>query len=271
MALPPDLVFVRHGESEGNIANRAAREGNFEHYEAGLAERPGHDLRLTEKGIGQAQASGEWIRDNISEWFDAYYASYYLRTRETAAHLELRDAKWRLHPFLHERRLGQISGMGYYKDDQDIDISERDEDPLWWLPPNGESIMDVAHRSYTALGTLHREHDERGADKAIVVTHGDVLASMRLLLERMNELTFTQWMQSDEASDHIFNGQVLHYTRRIDPENRNSDLASAPTHLRSVYPWDMARSTNEWRQIERPTYTNEQMLEGVEYRPRIVP
>lgn len=65
MAMPLDLVLVRHGESVGNAAIRDAKEGR-------PAPPPDqqHSSRrwlLTERGKAQAAAAGAWLRENRLE------------------------------------------------------------------------------------------------------------------------------------------------------------------------------------------------------------
>lgn len=63
------IVLVRHGKAESHAADDASRA-------------------LTEKGLAQAQATGEWLRDALGDLGGArLLASPYRRAQETAAPL----------------------------------------------------------------------------------------------------------------------------------------------------------------------------------------
>jgi broad specificity phosphatase PhoE len=89
MAMPNDLVFVRHGESEANIIQKADKAGAPHENHEIVSERPDWEQRLTDEGIRQAQQAKKWIDANLggAASFDLRYFSPFLRTRETAAHL----------------------------------------------------------------------------------------------------------------------------------------------------------------------------------------
>src|SRR3990170_8107458 len=111
MAMPNELVLVRHGHSEGNFVADTSRRGDDSLYTTDFRERPGHRWRLTKEGANQARAAGEWILRNIGERFDRYYVSPYVRTRETAALLGLPEAEWRIDQRLRERDWGDIGSI----------------------------------------------------------------------------------------------------------------------------------------------------------------
>ena len=92
MAMPNELVLVRHGHSEGNFVVDQSKLGDDSFYTPDFTERPGHQWRLTEEGREQARITGEWIMNNIGK-FDRYYVSPYIRTKETAGLLGLPDSE----------------------------------------------------------------------------------------------------------------------------------------------------------------------------------
>lgn len=63
------MIFVRHGESEGNLNHCFIGQG---------------DVALTERGHAQAQAVGQYLKDMS---IDAFYASDLRRAYETAGHI----------------------------------------------------------------------------------------------------------------------------------------------------------------------------------------
>lgn len=101
--LPIDIILVRHGESEGNVANKASRSGDNRFFTPEFREKHSRVFRLTDKGIEQAKAAGKWLRDNISMPLDRFYVSDYIRTKETAVYLDLPNAEWRVEFQLRER------------------------------------------------------------------------------------------------------------------------------------------------------------------------
>lgn len=63
--MPIDLVLVRHGESEGNLAHQRAHAGDHSvfsnvHFKA----KHNPQWRLTDKGCEQAIAAGKYLKEN---------------------------------------------------------------------------------------------------------------------------------------------------------------------------------------------------------------
>lgn len=69
---PVDLVLVRHGESEGNLANYRSKCGFEEDWTGEFRNRHSSQYRLTDHGRTQAKIAGEYIRENIYKSFDRY-------------------------------------------------------------------------------------------------------------------------------------------------------------------------------------------------------
>jgi len=95
MPLPIDLVLVRHGESESNLANKRDRAGD-----SSLINTPGHrerhssEFRLTDLGKQQAKAAGDWLKINIDGQFDYCLTSPFIRAIETAGYMDLPGSNW---------------------------------------------------------------------------------------------------------------------------------------------------------------------------------
>lgn len=256
MSMPDNLILVRHGHSEGNLVTETAKEGDETLYTPDFRERPGHRWRLTSDGRSQATTSGKWIAKNISETFDRYYVSPYIRTRETAALLDLPGAQWRMAQRLRERDWGDIGSLprSEFKAMYPDNSLMKKLDALYWRPPGGESIADVRLRVRSMFDTMHRECAEQ---TVIVVTHGEFMWAARAELEYMSDET---WLAADkDPAEKIHNTQVIHYSR-IDPET------GARSHYlnwrRSVCPWKQDHDTG-WVKIHRQTYNNDQLLEQV--------
>jgi hypothetical protein len=86
-------------------------------------------------------------------------------------------------------------------------------------------------------------------------------------IERLTPPQFLKRSQSKAIADKIRNCQMIRYTRQ-NPNDQT--LSPRADWARSVCPWDVRRSNLEWRKIERPRWTNADLLELVEASPRIV-
>lgn len=264
--MPIDLVLVRHGESEGNLANRLSRRGDHSAFTKEFKERHSSQWRLTDRGIWQAEKAGEWIKENISEVFDRYYSSEYVRALETSARLNLEGAHWGREFYLRERDWGQLDVMSHeerlerYADE----LKRRERDGFYWAAAGGESMANSCLRTDRICDTLHRECEPM---KVVMVCHGGTMVAFMVRLERMTQARFLNIEQPCHPHDMIHNCQVLHYTRR-NPENGETD--EYLNWVRSVCPWDTSLSKNGWRFIKRKKYTNEELLDEVEKVPRIV-
>ncbi|TMW56602.1 hypothetical protein Poli38472_006612 [Pythium oligandrum] len=267
--IPPrlaDLVLIRHGESEGNVARQRSMQGDHSLFDGEFLHRHSSNWRLTDRGRQQAAAAGEWLRKNGLVYFDRYLVSEYLRAMETAARLELPNAQWFAEMLIRERDWGQMDLMS--EQDRMVkmqdELRRRDLDRFYYAPPGGESLAAVAQRADRLLCVLHRECADK---KAIVVCHGEVMWAIRTRLERMSQDTFRELQESGQMVDQIHNGHILHYTRR-DP--LTGELAPFFTHMRSVCPWNEKLSPKGWTKIERPVYDNEMLLAVAERIPRMI-
>lgn len=265
--MPRDLVLVRHGESEGNLALRMARAGDPNAH-AIVSGKSSARWRLTDRGILQAQITGEWLRGEFPNGFDRWYSSEYTRARETAGHLGFDHARWYLDHMLRERDWGQFDRMSLEERERDHAelLAFQDEEPLYWSPLGGESIADVTGRFNRVLSSMHREVSE---GSGIIVCHGEVMWTARYMLERMTQERFKELHLSRAAHDRINNCQILHYTR-IDPATG----IEGPyyDHMRSLCPShpDPELRAGEWTRIKRPVFSSQEMLDGVEQYPRLI-
>ena len=267
MTMPINLILVRHGQSEGNVATRRSKAGEHGDYAGEFMQRHNSLWRLTDRGIWQAKTAGEWIRDNIGSTFGRYYTSEFLRAMETAHHLSLPEAQWFVDFNLRERDWGKFDHMS--REERDARFSEelrnREIDSFYWRPPDGESIADLCLRVTRVLDTLHRECSNMDV---VVVCHGEVMWAFRILLERLHQRQFNVLDASKHPHDRIHNCQVIHYTR----ENPITEKGSRPYlgWVRSICPSDLTLSPNEWVEINRRRYSNDELLAEAELTPRII-
>jgi NAD+ kinase len=260
MALPIDLVLVRHGQAEGNMAKRLSERGDHTAFTEAFRKRHSASFRLTDKGRSQAKVTGDWIRREFCEGigkygFDRCVTSEYLRAMETAALLGLPDAKWFCDFYLTERDWGELDVCPENEREEKFgdELRRREVEPFFWRPPNGESFADLCLRVDRVLQTLHRECDDK---RVLIVCHGEVMRAFQVRLERMSQTRFKEIISRKLRRDAIYNCQVVHYSRR---NPLTGQLGKYADWVRSVCPsepfWE-----SEWQKIERPTYSNEDLL-----------
>lgn len=273
MTMPIDLVLVRHGESEGNVAVKASEGGDDRHFTEEYRNRHSSLWRLTDKGISQAQAASEFIKKYIGPQFDRQYMSHYLRAQETAYWLDLPSARWREDIFIRERNWGEFDRIPASEREavHAVSAKEKDIDPFYWCPPNGESIADVVMRlKSTIIDTLHRECSDK---RVIIVCHGEIMWAMRFLLEGLTVEQYHKLESLHDPVNRIRNCQVLWYTRR----KESGELSEKLVRATSVCPWDSGvkkqLTTNSYP-VEysqgRGNVTTEQIGALLEQYPRII-
>jgi NAD+ kinase len=263
--MPIDLVLVRHGESEGNVAFARARAGDHCLFTEAFQSRHSSRWRLTRRGIEQAETAGVWLRQHVAMHFDRYYVSEYLRAMETAGHLGFDQATWFTEFYLRERDWGAFDLLSHEERRQRYsdDLARRELDAFYWTPPGGESMASLCLRIDRVLHTLHRECSDQ---RVLMICHGEVMWAFRVRLERMSQECYRDLDRSREPRHKLHNCQVLHYTRR-NPDT--GTLAPYLEWMRSVCPWDLSRSDNTWQTISRPRYRSADLLRVVEQTPHL--
>lgn len=268
MTLPIDLVLVRHGESEGNLARSRSKRQDNSAFTEEFKARHSSLYRLTDRGREQARTAGEWIKTNIlsdGEHFNRYYVSEYMRAKETAALLGLEEAEWLSENRVRERDMGQLDSIS--EDEKRrlfaAELAHKERESYYWRPVGGESIDDVVGRVRSILDSLHREESQ---GKVIIVCHGEVMRAFRVAIERMPTSRFHE-LDKDRPYGYTYNCQIHHWSRR-NPET--GEVGSYMNWFRSVCPWDLSLSTNAWEQVKRPRYSNEELLAQAEAVERLV-
>jgi broad specificity phosphatase PhoE len=263
--LPIDLIFIRHGESEGNIAMKASKSGDNSLFTPEFRDRHSREFRLTDRGIEQAEIAGEWLRKNTTFTFDRHYVSDYIRAKETAVHLRLPDALWRVEFQLRERDKGVMDNLPL---DEQSKLFEREQrqyelDPFLSFPAGGgESIASLCLRlKADFLSHLARDCSDM---KIAAVCHGHVMRALQLELLQLGHDDFLRLDASDDPQDKIRNCQIMWYTRR-DPEN-GRNTGSRLYAFRSVTP--STGIDSGWKRIARVLRTNDDLLLDVESYPR---
>ena len=252
--LPVDVLFVRHGESEGNVAIARSRNGDDGAFSKEFRGRHSSTWKLTGYGCWQAERSGLWLRRSGFERFLRYTTSPHHRALQTAAFLKLPEADWYIEPYLREREWGQADSLpDSEKRARFAEIMERqDADGYYWTPPGGESFADVQMRVDSVLEAHSREHSE---GTAIMVCHEDVMKSVRVRIEHIGEHEFQDIMDAEP----IHNGQIFHYTRR----DESGEIHPFMVRRRSICPWDESLTDSAWKPIVRKSYKNADLLDIV--------
>ena len=256
--MPIDLVLVRHGQSEGNAAKRLSEKGDDTGY-AALKDRHTRSFRLSERGREQAQTAGKWLLGEFyteGRAFDRYITSEYSRAMETAALLGLPDASWFRNFYLTERDWGDLELMPEAARQERFGdaLRMRVVEPFFWRPPNGESFAELCLRLDRVLLTLHRECSDK---RVIIVCHGEVMRAFRVLIERMPQQRFKDTYLSKESKNRLHNCEIFHYTRKNPETGTIEDHAN---WLRRIRPTDTPIWDTGWQKIERPRYSNEELL-----------
>lgn len=267
MPLPLDIVLVRHGESEGNVASRHSRAGDHSLFTDDFKKRHSSSYRLTDKGIKQAKAAGQWIKKNFKRpYFDRYLTSEYTRAMETAGYLDLPEANWQIDFFLREREWGDLDAMSHGERDllySDY-MKKREAEPFYWIPPNGESFASLcSNRIKWVLDTLAREYPDK---RAMIVCHGEVMWAFRILIERIRQNDFIKYYQSDEPFCRMVNCQIIHYSRK-DP--KTGKISNYINWMRTIDPAGKEFET-DWQWTSGRRYSSKDLLGMVKKNKRMI-
>lgn len=269
--LPIDIILERHGQSEGNKAQRASEEGDNRFFTPEFRDKHSRVFRLTDLGIRQAVAAGSWLRTNAPMPLDRFYVSDYIRAKETAAYLNLPGAQWRDEIGLRERDLALMDNCPEEEKKHLFELEQEQykKDPFFSYPAGGgESFAALILRIKTDfISHIARECSDK---RIIVVCHGHVMRAIQFLFEKLGHDDFLRLDSSERHEDRIRNCQIIWYTRR-DP-----DTGAEGTKLvavRSVCPLVCPSNTIEdhgWRRISHRKHTNSELLEEVNRYPRHV-
>ncbi|MEI3846921.1 MULTISPECIES: histidine phosphatase family protein [unclassified Microbacterium] len=202
-----ELWLVRHGESIGNVAATRAEIDGLEVIP--LDERDA-DVPLSDTGREQATALGAWLHDRRAT-IDAFWASPYLRARETLA-LALdasgADAAVVVDERLRDRELGildLLTRTGVARRHPDEMARRRHLGKFYHRPPGGESWADVALR----LRSFLREALDGPGESVLMVAHDAVVMLVLYVLLPLREDELLAF-----AEDHtVLNGSVTHLVR----------------------------------------------------------
>jgi 2,3-bisphosphoglycerate-dependent phosphoglycerate mutase len=169
----PELILLRHGQSQWNLENRFT----------GWVDVP-----LSSKGEEEARAAGEKLRGRR---IDLLYTSPLKRAIDTATialdaagiapPLTVRDAA------LNERMYGDLQGLNKAEaaarwGDAQVKLWRRSYDVR---PPGGESLADTAAR-VLPYWDAHILPDLRAGKNVLVVAHGNSLRALVMHLDGLS-------------------------------------------------------------------------------------
>lgn len=254
---PLELIFVRHGESEGNVADEASKQGDHSHFTDEFRMRHSSTWNLTPKGESQAKSAGEWIKKNINGGvFDGYYVSSYRRARRTAGLLDLPNASWKIRDYIREHDWGTLDVMtNEERFAGQPDLKRRkDINSYYFAAPGGESLADVVVRARVGImSTLYREY---GGKTAIVVSHGNMMWPIRIIMENVLPEEYLDLKGKRDPKDEINNCQIFQYSR-VNP--KTGEIVEHFGWMRSICPWNLNEENDAWREIKHKKYSNEEL------------
>ena len=186
-AWPQSLVLVRHGESQGNIANARAYDAGADRLDISVNDP---SVELSDLGVRQARALGARFGQLPSdESPTVVLESSYVRARQTADHV-VAAAGWKDVERITDERLrdreqgilDRLTGRGVRATFPD-EADRRDYlGKFWYRPPGGESWADVALRIRAALLDMRLDRPD---DRVLVITHDVPILLMRYVIEQM--------------------------------------------------------------------------------------
>jgi broad specificity phosphatase PhoE len=210
---PAGILLVRHAESEGNVADRAALAAGAARLDLDVRDA---DVELSETGRNQAAALGRWLGELPADDRPAVaWCSPYRRaaaTAEIAIESSGLDIAVSWDERLRERDLGMFDGLtgtGIREQFPDEAVRRRRTGKFYYRPPGGESWCDVVLRVRSFLRDLRSEHAD---DQVLIATHQAVILNFRFVLEGLTE---AQLMDAAQA-EPLANCSVTSYRRRPD-------------------------------------------------------
>ncbi|GAB2865078.1 histidine phosphatase family protein [Nocardioides pacificus] len=218
---PAEITLVRHGQSEGNLADEQAREAGLEQLELDLRDA---DVELSQTGREQADALTAWLAgDGAGSSPSVAISSPYRRAAQTAERaLSGLDLRMEYDERLRERDLGILDGLtGVGIRARHPEEAERRTKlgKFYYQPPAGESWADVVLRVRSLLDDLRQGFD---GERVWLFTHQAVIMSFRYALEDISEaelLEVDREVQIPNASLTTYrrNGALFELERFADP------------------------------------------------------
>jgi probable phosphoglycerate mutase len=185
---PEALWLVRHGESEGNVADVAARKAGASRLDLDVNDI---DVTLSALGQDQARALGERLAQlSPEECPTCVVVSPYRRARQTAD-IALTAAGLQALPMTVDERLrdreqgvlDRLTATGIRERFPEEAERRRYFGKFWYRPPGGESWADVAQRVRNALIDLRLDHE---GERVLMVAHDVPILLARYVVEHLD-------------------------------------------------------------------------------------
>jgi broad specificity phosphatase PhoE len=183
-----ELLLIRHGESQGNVAAARARASGAEELDVPARDA---DVDLSDLGRQQASAVGAALGALAADTGpQALVVSPYLRARETAriaCEKAGLDLPTRVDERLRDRELGVLDRLTFagvqarYPEEA---ARRAWQGKFYHRPAGGESWADVALRLRSVMADIDRLEAGR---RVLVVCHDAVIMLFRYVCEGMDE------------------------------------------------------------------------------------
>jgi broad specificity phosphatase PhoE len=204
-----ELILVRHGESQGNVAATAANEAGTHVISVPARDA---DVELSPTGREQALALGRLFADYPApRRAAAVWCSPYARARQTAE-LAVQTGGWStgvlIDERLRDRELGildMLTSAGVEARLPEEAARRRWLGKFYYRPPGGESWADVVLRLRSLLADLER----RGGGRVMLVCHDALVLLFRYILEGLTE----QEILDIAATSTILNASLTRFVR----------------------------------------------------------
>ena len=255
MTLPERLTLVRHGESEANIASHLVKTGRASEVPKSFANRHDSFMRLSPKGVEQANIAGRWLAENFEIPFDRFYVSPHARTRETAAQLKL-NGEWLVDDRFRERDWGEVYS---HKGMDDEAKRVRNLHEYYWKPLGGESLATgVRLRIESIMNSLYRRNN---IHHVLAVAHGESIRQFQVVNERLTPEAFLEYSNNPEYK--IQNAMIIQYScvNPNDPTERSNHYQ----WRRGICPWDRSLDwdNGKWLNVDAVKHSDQDLLNYV--------
>lgn len=263
MSLPLRITFVRHGQSEANIIQKAQDRGEKFHLEDEINSRVDWKQRLSDKGRAEASAARTVFSKLYGglDYFDGFYSSPFIRTRETALVLS-RDnpnIQWKIDDQLSERIWGIYGVVSRQEQRSHFPLTSKlANDSPWYIRyDGGESLFDVYNRFKEFKSKLWRNNS---GENVLIVAHQQLI---QVACYDIEKLLPEDWDKIDKNSFYrIPNAGIVEYTR-INPADAR-DIREGFSWRRIMWPANFGDSPFEgmWVELETQQYFSADELEG---------
>lgn len=184
---PRKITVVRHGESKQNVALDILQD-NIDEVLLTRKKTRDADIELTEKGIWQAQKTGELLAKE--EPYETCFVSPYKRTLHTCDEITSQlPYELTVYPDfrIREKEFGLLHGYTTkeIKEQYPEEYEHRERDgKFYYRLPRGENYLDVSNRLYSFLGKLNRDY---AGKNVLIVTHHVPYVMFRAIFEHLLE------------------------------------------------------------------------------------